>query len=68
MGHYTRWDAVSLSISDETLEPARTKDGSSQIRQDGQLSAATAQTLADEHDVPIEAVEDIADAVANRQK
>ena len=67
MGHYTRWDAVSLSISDETLEPARAKDSSPQIRQNGQLSAAMAQDLAEEHDVSIEAVEEIANAVAERQ-
>ncbi|MXR50543.1 carbon-nitrogen hydrolase family protein [Halovenus sp. WSH3] len=67
MGHYTRWDAVSLSISDETLEPAQQRGDTAQGRGDGGLSAATAQRLAEEHDVAIEAVEEIAEAVAGRQ-
>jgi amidase/nitrilase len=67
MGHYTRWDAVSLSISDETLEPAQRNGGTVDVRENGQLSAATTQTLAEEHDISIEAVEDIADAIAKRQ-
>jgi hypothetical protein len=64
MGHYTRWDAVSLSISDETLEPigGDRHTGRGPAR-DG-LSAAEAQALSEEYDVPIEAVEAVADAVA----
>nr|WP_181691459.1 nitrilase-related carbon-nitrogen hydrolase [Natronomonas sp. LN261] len=67
MGHYTRWDAVSLDISDETLDPVagrgrRGGDG----RSDGRLSAAVAQELADEHGIPIETVEDVAEAVSDR--
>ncbi|MFB6084795.1 MAG: carbon-nitrogen hydrolase family protein [Halorientalis sp.] len=65
MGHYTRWDAVSLEVSDETLEPAtRRGENSPAASVDGTLSAAQAQELAEIHDVPIEAVEDIAEAVA----
>jgi amidase/nitrilase len=61
MGHYTRWDAVSLSVSDETTEPM-CRDGASGTRGDG-LSAAQAQALAEEHDVPIEAIEAVAVAL-----
>ena len=77
MGHYTRWDAVSLEVSDETLSPvhhhdhdpgrgaaadrART-DGAS-VAGDEELSAAEAEAIATEHDVPVEAVEAIADAL-----
>ncbi len=56
MGHYSRWDAVNLRVSDETLEP--TADRAEPGR--GTLSAARAETIADEHDVPIDAVEDVA--------
>jgi len=65
MGHYTRWDAVSLSVSDETLDPVTTRAGTERSRQpthDG-LSAARAQELSEEYDVPIEAVEAVAAAL-----
>jgi amidase/nitrilase len=62
MGHYTRWDAVSLSVSDETLEPVT--GGGRRAGRSAGLSAAEAQALAEEHDVPVEAVEDVAAALA----
>jgi amidase/nitrilase len=56
MGHYARWDAVSLSISDETFEPVRDAKPERQ-----RLSAHRAEELATEYDVPVEAVEAVAD-------
>ena len=67
MGHYTRWDAVSLEVSDATASPLRRRDGTIEDEStDDHLSAAAAQEIADAHDVPVEAVEAVADAVANR--
>lgn len=68
MGHYTRWDAVSLDISDTTLNPVSDRetdglgDGSRSSAGTG-LSAATAGELADDYDVPVSAIEDIAAAL-----
>jgi amidase/nitrilase len=62
MGHYTRWDAVNLSISDETLAPSQPQEASKHaVAGNGSLSAARAQAIADEYDVPVEAVEAVAD-------
>jgi amidase/nitrilase len=63
MGHYSRWDAVSLSISDETLDPV-TGDGRPDRgpSRDG-LSAAEAQEVAEEYDVSLETVEAVAAAL-----
>ena len=68
MGHYTRWDAVSLTINDETLSPAHNRDGTPAVSTDARLSAAATQELAEEYDIPIEAVEDIADAVVDHSQ
>lgn len=67
MGHYTRWDAVSLDISDGTLDPV---SGGPTPRQDrgDRLSAAASEAIAEEHDVPITAVEDVAEAVVERSE
>ena len=67
MGHYTRWDAVSLDVSDETLDPISGDPPSRPERRD-RLSAAAAEEIADEHDVPIEAIEDVAEAVVDRAR
>jgi nitrilase len=67
MGHYTRWDAVSLSVSGKTLEPVSGDGGDGhpgQTAASNGLSAAEAQAISEEHGVPIEAVEAVADAVA----
>ncbi|WP_434531871.1 carbon-nitrogen hydrolase family protein [Haloarcula sp. NS06] len=62
MGHYTRWDAVNLSISDETLAPSQPQESSmGAVAANGSLPAAQAQEIADEYDVPVEAVEAVAD-------
>ena len=70
MGHYTRWDAVSLEVSDETLEPMHRRSGATAAPGigdgTGDLSAARAQELAAEYDVPVDAVEAVADEVAGR--
>lgn len=67
VGHYSRWDAVSLAVSDETLSPV-VEDGArrGRPRTDGHLPAAAARDLADEYDVPVDAVEGIAEAIPNR--
>ncbi|MFB6134077.1 MAG: carbon-nitrogen hydrolase family protein [Halanaeroarchaeum sp.] len=71
MGHYARWDAVSLTISDATLEPASTRASPAgtdtpkrtpSSPRDG-LSPAAAERIASDHDVPIDAVEDVAEAI-----
>lgn len=62
MGHYSRWDAVSLDMSDETLTPIH----SGRTREAGQLSASTAQELSKEYDVPLDVIEDIADGIVNQ--
>jgi len=67
MGHYTRWDAVSLDVSDETLDPISGDPPSRRDRRN-RLSAAAAEEIADEHDVPIEAIEDVAEAVVDRAR
>ena len=63
MGHYSRWDAVSLDVSDETLSPF--SEGS-RGHHGRCLSAAAAQEIAEEYEIPIDAVEDVADAVSER--
>jgi amidase/nitrilase len=60
MGHYARWDAVSLSVSGETLGPIRRSDAREPAPQ---LSAHRAEEIAAEHDVPVEAVEAVAEAL-----
>jgi amidase/nitrilase len=62
MGHYSRWDAVSLSVSDETLEPMTGTDGR-RTRTNGHLSAAAAERIAEDHEVDIETVEAVAEAL-----
>ena len=59
MGHYARWDAVSLSVSSETLDPVRADE---RVRP-SRLSAHRAEELATEYDVPVEAVEAVAEAL-----
>ncbi|MFC5972682.1 carbon-nitrogen hydrolase family protein [Halomarina salina] len=70
MGHYARWDAVNLEVNDETFDPVHSHDHgradatgrqSGDIgRGDGRLSAARAEEIATDHDVPVEAVEAVA--------
>jgi amidase/nitrilase len=60
MGHYARWDAVSLQVSDETHDPIRPRDDSSPRPR---LSAHRAEELAAEYDISIEAVEAVAEAL-----
>lgn len=70
MGHYTRWDAVSLDVSDEILDPMRRRGGERRpaTRDESPLSPAAAEELATEYDVPIDAVEAIAHAVDSQRQ
>jgi amidase/nitrilase len=64
MGHYTRWDAVNLEISDGRLDPVHDHHGGAGERnREDALSAARALDIAEEHEVPVEAVEAVAAAV-----
>ncbi|WP_338741796.1 carbon-nitrogen hydrolase family protein [Haloplanus salilacus] len=64
MGHYTRWDAVNLEVSDDRLDPVHRHDHPGRGRDDAPtLSPADAAALAEEFDVPVEAVEAVADAL-----
>ncbi len=63
VGHYSRWDAVSLSVSDETLAPVTERRGTERHGTGDGLSAARAQDLAEEYGVPVEAVEGVAAAL-----
>ncbi|MFC4356460.1 carbon-nitrogen hydrolase family protein [Halobium salinum] len=73
MGHYTRWDAVNLEVSDETLEPVhRHEHGNGTGRRAGRqgdrprLSPAEAERIAADHELSIDAVEAVAEAVERR--
>jgi amidase/nitrilase len=59
MGHYARWDAVNLEVRDGRPDPVHDHHGTGST-----LSAARAQSLAEEHDVPIEAIEAVAESLA----
>jgi nitrilase len=65
MGHYTRWDAVNLEVSDHRNEPIHTHahDSTESGQTNGELSAAEVQAIADDQDISIETVETVADAV-----
>ena len=56
MGHYSRWDAISLHRNDTTLEPVH------EHHRDG-LSAARALDIAESNDVDVELVEQVAEAL-----
>lgn len=58
VGHYSRWDAVNLEISDGRLEPIHWHHGAGS-KEDGQLSGDELRSLAEEHEVPVETVEAI---------
>jgi amidase/nitrilase len=60
MGHYARWDAVNLEVSDGRLDPVHDHHGGSDRPA---LSPAAAQSLAEEYDVDVETVEAVADAI-----
>ena len=73
MGHYTRWDAVHLELHDGRYEPARTHDHDRRSTTDAERtarapSAAELGAIADEHDVPVETVEAVADAVRGQRE
>lgn len=59
LGHYSRWDAVNLNISTESLQPFNTNSEA-----DKEISSYDIQNIAEEADVDIEVVENIIDKVA----
>ena len=65
MGHYSRWDAVSLNLSQETLEPTTERDVPQKSDQpvSQEISAATVQELAEKYDIPIERLESVIDDI-----
>jgi amidase/nitrilase len=68
VGHYTRWDAIRLDVSDDVYEPFAPPRGEASVREagtgtGGALSDAEIEALAAEHDISFEAVEAIARAV-----
>jgi amidase/nitrilase len=66
MGHYARWDAVNLEVSDGRLDPIHAHhDDVDRTTSRPVLSAAAAQSLAEEYDVDVETVEAVADAIAD---
>ncbi|MFW5922311.1 MAG: carbon-nitrogen hydrolase family protein [Halodesulfurarchaeum sp.] len=69
MGHYTRWDAVSLAVSEETLDPISNPDSrTTEADRDGTaLSPADVQELSETYDIPIETLEAVIADVTARQ-
>jgi nitrilase len=67
MGHYSRWDAVSLDVSQDSLEPitdtATESSEQSQTASHDGFSAAAVQEIAETHDIAIETVEAVLDDV-----
>ena len=62
LGHYARWDAVNLNVSDAELNPLVT-DGHEPAREPSQAMIAE---IADEHDLEVDTVESIAEALHSR--
>jgi len=60
MGHYTRWDAVSIDVSDDTLGPGGVEEEP--------LSPWMAEELAEEYEIPVDAVDAVAEAVQERSR
>ena len=60
MGHYARWDAVNLEVSDGRLDPIHDHHGGNDR---SPLSPAAAQSLAEEYGVDVETVEAVAEAI-----
>ncbi len=62
LGHYSRWDAVNLNISGETLEPS--ENNNSSPNESYEVSSHDIQDIAEEVDVDIEIVEKVIDQVS----
>jgi nitrilase len=70
MGHYSRWDAVNLEVSDATYDPVHdhTHDGGGRVRRVGEAARpepARLEAIAEEHDVPYDAVEAVVTALTD---
>jgi amidase/nitrilase len=64
-GHYNRWDAVQLLISDEQVDPISEGESRRHNSRERSLSAARREVIAEEHGVPIGAVDDVAAALSD---
>lgn len=76
MGHYARWDAVNLEVSDATYEPIHDhhhdgSEGGSRVRRVGDAvgqsrpEPADLEAIAEEYDLSYEAVEAVAESLAD---
>jgi amidase/nitrilase len=70
MGHYARWDAVNLEVSDATYEPIHDHHGGDErVRRvaDGleRPEPARLEAIAEEHDLTYEAVEAVAESLSD---
>lgn len=68
MGHYTRWDAVSLNVNRSTYEPISTDGGKRGIGTDGRdrrVSDTEIDEVADETGFDRETVAEVADALSD---
>ncbi len=74
MGHYARWDAVSIAVSDTTYDPVhdhhddrvrRVGDRGPVVTADRRPEPARLAAVAEEYGVPYDAVEAVADALAD---
>lgn len=75
MGHYTRWDAVSIEVSDATYEPVHSPDTSTgpgggpagerstQSQVDSDVAEMAVERMAERYDISVEAVQDIIENV-----
>jgi amidase/nitrilase len=75
MGHYARWDAVNLEISDETYEPVhvhghegesgRGRASESRRRRSRDVEPARIEEIAETHGVPYDAVEAVVEELSD---
>lgn len=78
VGHYARWDAVNLEVSDTVLQPIhrhdhdeRETDGPPRVRGNIEphsasgLSSGEVERIADEHDIAPDAIEAIVETMTN---
>ena len=66
MGHYARWDAVNLEVSDEMLEPVHNHghDDRQRAQRNG-LSEARVEEFAQKHNISTDVVLDLADEIGS---
>lgn len=59
-GHYSRWDAVQLLVSDEERGPIRERRCSEDLDVSRSLSSSQREEIASKHDISLELVDDVA--------